>query len=131
MYWLGSCLSAMSYYTPNDEQGVGLQPKNLADRLLKSIDPKISCSVKARQERNEISVLKPGKSIYEYLAWIYSNSRGLENLSVETMHHLCRADQMWGGVISVSELWTFLLWAKRCLERKGLHSCTCLRGQLS
>eukprot|EP00983_Pelagomonas_calceolata_P071258 1151155-Pelagomonas_calceolata.AAC.1 len=29
-----------------------------------------------------------------------SNSRGLENLSIETMHHLCRADRMWGGVIS-------------------------------
>eukprot|EP00983_Pelagomonas_calceolata_P129963 1161648-Pelagomonas_calceolata.AAC.3 len=32
------------------------------------------------------------------------NSRGLENLFVETMHHLCWADRMWGGVISVLEL---------------------------
>eukprot|EP00983_Pelagomonas_calceolata_P011723 377696-Pelagomonas_calceolata.AAC.1 len=41
------------------------------------------------------------------------NSRGLENLSVEAMHHLCRADQMCGYVISVLELWSFLLLAER------------------
>eukprot|EP00983_Pelagomonas_calceolata_P086868 1156847-Pelagomonas_calceolata.AAC.1 len=41
-------------------RGVG-QPKKLADRLLKSIDLKISQSVKACQERNNISVWKLGK----------------------------------------------------------------------
>eukprot|EP00983_Pelagomonas_calceolata_P082065 1155806-Pelagomonas_calceolata.AAC.1 len=43
------------------------------------------------------------------LRGVESNSRGLENLSVETMHHLCRADQMWGGIIDALELWAFLL----------------------
>eukprot|EP00983_Pelagomonas_calceolata_P013569 434619-Pelagomonas_calceolata.AAC.3 len=37
-------------------QGVGLQPKNLADRLQKSIDIKIRQNTEARQERNKVSV---------------------------------------------------------------------------
>eukprot|EP00983_Pelagomonas_calceolata_P110737 1159707-Pelagomonas_calceolata.AAC.1 len=33
---------------------------------------------------------------------------------METMHQLCRADQIWGGVIGALELWAFLLRAKSC-----------------
>eukprot|EP00983_Pelagomonas_calceolata_P074002 1152356-Pelagomonas_calceolata.AAC.2 len=40
---------------------------------------------------------------------VLSNSRRLKNRSVETMYHICRADQMWGGVTSALELWAFLL----------------------
>eukprot|EP00983_Pelagomonas_calceolata_P052819 1143035-Pelagomonas_calceolata.AAC.1 len=44
-------------------RGVGLQPKSLADRLLKSIDLKLSQKVEARQERNKVSFWKLGKSM--------------------------------------------------------------------
>eukprot|EP00983_Pelagomonas_calceolata_P072147 1151580-Pelagomonas_calceolata.AAC.1 len=49
-------------------QGVGLQPKNLADWLLKSIDLKIIQNVKARLVRNKISAWKLGKSSKQEVA---------------------------------------------------------------
>eukprot|EP00983_Pelagomonas_calceolata_P035634 1115347-Pelagomonas_calceolata.AAC.1 len=38
--------------------------------------------------------------VLKYVMHVQTKSRGLENLSVETMHHVCRADRMWGGVVS-------------------------------
>eukprot|EP00983_Pelagomonas_calceolata_P005554 181505-Pelagomonas_calceolata.AAC.1 len=32
------------------------------------------------------------------------------------MHHLRRADRMWGGVISALELWAFLILAESCFS---------------
>eukprot|EP00983_Pelagomonas_calceolata_P007618 247460-Pelagomonas_calceolata.AAC.1 len=34
-----------------------------------------------------------------------SNSRGLENLYVETMHHLCKANRIWGDAGSWTGGW--------------------------
>eukprot|EP00983_Pelagomonas_calceolata_P132159 1161840-Pelagomonas_calceolata.AAC.22 len=64
-------------------KGVGLQPENLADRLLKSIDLEISQNVKARQERNLISVWKLGKT-----HTTHSNCKKTEHVSRLGLQHI-------------------------------------------
>ena len=67
-----------------------------------------------RTERASVCAPKTWSRLFvlKKVLQVLSKSRGLEYLSIETMHHFCRAEQMQEEVISMFELKIFLLWAK-------------------